>query len=42
MTENLASLAIIVSAVAFAVVLMAFLPDPKDDDDDYNGKDKQP
>lgn len=36
------SLVIIVSAVVFCLVLMAFVPDPKDDNDDYNGKDKQP
>ena len=42
MTENLTNLIVVVSAVAFCLVLMAFAPDPKDDSDDYNGEDKQP
>lgn len=36
------TLTILVCAVAFLLVLLAFLPGPKDDDDDYNGKDQQP
>ena len=39
MTSN-TSLLIIVSAVVFCLVLMAFVPDPKDDSDDYNGEEK--
>ena len=35
-------LAIIVGTVVICLVLMAFLPDPKDDSNDYNGKDEQP
>ena len=35
-------LGILVGTILFIVVLLAFVPDPKDDSNDYNGKDKQP
>ena len=33
-------LKVLVLAVFFIVVLLAFVPDPKDDGNDYNGKDQ--
>lgn len=35
-------LSIILLATAFILIIIAFVPTPKDDDNDYNGKDSQP
>lgn len=35
-------LSIVLLAAAFILILIAFIPTPKDDDNDYNGKDSQP